>query len=62
MIAVDTNVLLRYLLQDDPKQPKKATQLFLGSERILMLDVVFVETIRTLGGKNTICLGMISSK
>ncbi len=28
MIAVDTNVLLRYLLQDDPDQCSKANKLF----------------------------------
>ncbi len=51
MIAVDTNVLLRYLLQDDLKQSKKATQLILGSEKILVLDIVLVETAWTLTGK-----------
>ena len=27
MIGLDTNVLVRYLMQDDPRQAKKATQL-----------------------------------
>jgi predicted nucleic acid-binding protein len=28
MIGLDTNVLLRYLLQDDPKQTRQANQIF----------------------------------
>ena len=51
MIAIDTNVLLRYLLDDDVKQSKKASALINGSERVLITDVVLVETIWTLKGK-----------
>ncbi|KXS55046.1 MAG: hypothetical protein AWU57_549 [Marinobacter sp. T13-3] len=51
MIAVDTNVVLRYLLQDEAKQSAQASSLFLGSEKILITDVVLVETIWTLRGK-----------
>jgi predicted nucleic-acid-binding protein len=51
MIAIDTNVLLRYLLQDDPVQSAKANQLFQGTEPILITDVVLVETLWTLKGK-----------
>lgn len=51
MIAVDTNVLLRYLLSDDPVQSPKAAALFQGREKILITDVVLVETIWTLKGK-----------
>lgn len=50
-IAVDTNVVLRYLLQDDEKQSPKASNIFEGSEKILITDVVLVETIWTLRGK-----------
>ena len=51
MIAIDTNVLLRYLLQDDPKQSKRAAQLIFGSRKVLVLDIVLVETVWTLAGK-----------
>lgn len=51
MIAVDTNVLLRYLLNDDNEQSPRATALFSGRSKILVTDVVLVETIWTLRGK-----------
>jgi predicted nucleic-acid-binding protein len=51
MIAIDTNVLLRYLLQDDPKQAGKANKLVLGNAEVLITDVVLTETIWTLKGK-----------
>jgi len=51
MIAIDTNVLLRYLLQDDERQANKATKLILGTESVLITDVVLTETIWTLKGK-----------
>lgn len=51
MIAIDTNVLLRYLLQDDAKQAAKANSLILGTEEVLITDVVLTETIWTLKGK-----------
>jgi len=51
MISVDTNVLLRYLLQDDELQSPKANRLFSGKNNILITDVVLVETVWTLKGK-----------
>lgn len=56
MIAIDTNLLLRYLLQDDPKQSAKAAALLAGEEDVLVTHVVLSETIWTLCGKkyNTI--------
>lgn len=51
MIAIDTNVLLRYLLEDDKPQAKKAAALILGGESVLITDVVLAETIWTLKGK-----------
>ena len=51
MIAIDTNVLLRYLLQDDKKQSLKAEQLIAGKQKVLVTDVVLVESIWTLKGK-----------
>lgn len=51
MIAIDTNVLLRYLLEDDSGQFEKAVQLISGQHKVLVTDVVLVETIWTLRGK-----------
>ncbi|WP_420429520.1 PIN domain-containing protein [Kordiimonas sp.] len=51
MIAIDTNVLLRYLLQDDDVQAVKASKLLSGPDRVLVTDVVLVETLWTLRGK-----------
>lgn len=51
MIAIDTNVLLRYLLWDDEAQAAKAKGLINGSQPVLLTDIVLVETVRTLTGK-----------
>ena len=51
MIAVDTNVLLRYLLQDDQAQAEKSQKLINGSQKVLITDVVLTETIWVLTGK-----------
>ncbi len=51
MIAVDTNVLLRYLLDDDVMQSKKASSIILGKNKVLITDIVLTETIWTLKGK-----------
>ena len=50
MIAVDTNVLLRYLLRDDDAQAERARHLFERAARILITDVVLAETVWTLTG------------
>lgn len=51
MIAIDTNVLLRYLLHDDLNQAEAAKQLINGHPEVLLTDVVLVETLWTLSGK-----------
>jgi len=51
MIALDTNVLLRYLLQDDNAQSSKVNGLIRGKIKALVTDVVLVETMWTLKGK-----------
>jgi predicted nucleic-acid-binding protein len=51
MIVIDTNVLLRRLLQDDSEQSKRANRLFEQKDRILITDIVLAETIWTLKGK-----------
>ena len=51
MIAVDTNVLLRYLLRDDETQADKSRQVFKREECILITDVVLAEIMWTLSGR-----------
>ncbi len=51
MIAIDTNVLLRYLLWDNKEQSAKADRLINGSVPVLITDVVLSETLWTLKGK-----------
>jgi predicted nucleic-acid-binding protein len=51
LISVDTNVLLRYLLQDDRDQSPKANRLFGSKKNILITDMVLVEALWTLKGK-----------
>lgn len=51
MIAIDTNVLLRYLLDDDARQSKKASEIITGKDKVLITDIVLTETIWTLKGK-----------
>ena len=51
MIAIDTNVLLRYLLDDDQIQTAKAEKLISGKKIVLITDVVLVETVWALKGK-----------
>ena len=51
MIAIDTNVLLRYLLQDETAQAEKANALLSGINDVLITDIVLTETVWTLKGK-----------
>ena len=51
MISIDTNVLLRYLLQDDVKQSPKVNKILSGEEKTLITDIVLAETVWTLKGK-----------
>ncbi len=51
MIAVDTNVLLRYLLRDDEVQAERSRRVFESDERILITDVVLAESVWTLIGR-----------
>jgi len=51
MIAVDTNVLLRYLLNDDAAQADIAASLIKGADTVLITDVVLAETLWTLSGR-----------
>ena len=51
MIAVDTSVLLRYLLHDDEAQAARADSVFDAAESVLITDVVLAETVWTLSGR-----------
>ena len=51
MIAIDTNVLLRYLLADDAGQYRRAKKLIGSNRPVLITDVVLTETVWTLLGK-----------
>lgn len=51
MIAVDTNVLLRYLLHDDESRAARAEAVFEAGETVLVTDVVLAETVWTLAGR-----------
>jgi predicted nucleic-acid-binding protein len=51
VIAVDTNVLLRRLLDDDAAQAAKARRLFEAEESVLITDVVLAEAVWTLTGR-----------
>jgi len=51
MIAIDTNVLLRYLLADDEIQHGKSKALIKKQHPVLITDVVLVEAVWTLTGK-----------
>lgn len=48
MIAVDTNVVVRLLVEDDPAQARQARQLF-QTEEIFIADTVILETAWVLG-------------
>ena len=51
MIAIDTHVLLRYLLRDDDAQAERARCIIECGERVLITDVVLAETVWTLTGR-----------
>ena len=51
MIAVDSNVLLRRILDDDVEQAERARRLFDRNEVVLITDIVLAETIWTLRGR-----------
>lgn len=62
MIAVDTNVVLRFLVSDDPDQSARARELF-ASEQVFIPDTVVLETAWVLGysyelNKTTIAAGL----
>lgn len=52
MIALDTNVLVRFLVEDDEKQSQRATQLIRNAqkrgEQLFIGDIVMCETVWVL--------------
>ncbi len=59
-VTVDTNVLLRYFLNDDVEKAKMAKRLFAENETLIVPDVVFPE-IEYVLKKHTAVRGQISS-
>jgi predicted nucleic-acid-binding protein len=57
MIAVDINVLFRYLLNGGQVQAEKSQKLINGSQKVLLTDVVLTETMWVLTGKRYEFLG-----
>lgn len=51
MISIDTNIVLRRLLDDEKAQSIKARRLFESNENILITDIVLTEAIWVLQGK-----------
>lgn len=51
MIALDTNVLLRHVLNDDSIQAARARAVFAHAKQILITDIALVEMAWTLKGK-----------
>ena len=53
MIGLDTNVLVRYLVEDDKQQSERAAQLLEGSAaqdtQLFISDIVMCETVWVLG-------------
>ncbi len=50
MIAIDTNILVRFLTNDDAAQAMKARALICSHTTVLITDVVLVETLWALKG------------
>ena len=55
MIAVDTNILVRYVVKDDRRQAKAATR-FLQHNKCLLLPTVVLETVWVLSSKKSYAL------
>lgn len=50
MIALDTNIVLRYLIKDDAEQARLATD-FLRQHRCLLLPTVVLEAVWVMGSR-----------
>ncbi|MBI3200190.1 MAG: type II toxin-antitoxin system VapC family toxin [Myxococcales bacterium] len=65
MIGVDTNVLVRFLVEDDVQQSKRAGQLFRRAlakgEQLFISDVVLCEVVWVLEGAYRVPRGEIAA-
>ncbi len=50
MIGLDTNVLIRYLTQDDEQQWQRATELIAGQQQCFIANIVLCEMVWVLRG------------
>ena len=48
MNAIDTNILIRYLTQDDAKQGEAAKELIENGEPVFLTHIVFIEAVWVL--------------
>jgi predicted nucleic-acid-binding protein len=66
VIAVDTNVLVRFLVEDDPEQTRKAKTLLQraveAGEEIYVPDIVLCEVVWVLGSSYRIARAEIASQ
>lgn len=60
-VTVDTNVLLRFFLNDDYDKALAAKKLFLGSEMLIVPDVVFPEIEYILKQHSALRIQIISA-
>ncbi|MBE9208191.1 type II toxin-antitoxin system VapC family toxin [Nostoc sp. LEGE 06077] len=51
MIAVDTNILVRYLTKDDEQQWRQAAEIIEGGEQCFVANIVLCELVWVLRGK-----------
>ncbi|AFY41702.1 PIN domain-containing protein [Nostoc sp. PCC 7107] len=51
MIAVDTNILVRYLTKDDEKQWQQASEIIESGEQCFVANIVLCELVWVLRGK-----------
>lgn len=48
MVGIDTNILIRYLTQDDSEQLNKINHFFFSEQKVFLANVVIAETVWTL--------------
>jgi len=49
-VVIDTNIILRYLLEDNPELLRQATSIINSGDSIILDDVVIIECIYVLTG------------
>ena len=65
MIGLDTNIILRYVMQDDPAQARRATKIMerhiSQEKRGFIPTIVLVETCWATPAHNASFLGLVST-